>query len=311
MPRRDPPLPAVFDGPLGQHLQGLRVRVVGLVHVHVDVGVVVAGDLEGEGDMPGAVPPVLLVERHPAHQVGTGLHRPPHQVVGALVLEDAFLREGDDLDVRDVAGAPARLEHAFERAQTADAVHVHMGAQARHAVGDGGADRPRRTRGDLVHPIGPLALPDDFDRLVEGPRQVGARAVVDLRLVEVDVRLQEAWHAEAPARVDGLVGPRRAGLGRGDEASVLHQEVARCRFGPDARVRDRQIDPVVRHRPPRLLAGPRGRDGSSTAAGAPGRPACRCAWARAPQGCILALRSLNRKDRPCSPPAPPWCSSWR
>ena len=112
----DPPLPAVFHGLLGQHLQRLGMRVVGLVHVHVDIGVVVRRHLEGERDVPGAVGRRILVEGHAADQIGAHLHRLPHQIVGALVLEDALLREGDDLYVRDVAGALARLQHAFERA---------------------------------------------------------------------------------------------------------------------------------------------------------------------------------------------------
>ena len=64
-----PALPAVPDRQFGKHFQRSRRRIVGLVDMHVDVGVEFPGDVEGNLDMPPAVRRRHFVEGHAAHDI--------------------------------------------------------------------------------------------------------------------------------------------------------------------------------------------------------------------------------------------------
>ena len=71
--------------------------------------------------------------RDAAHHIGAQFHGAGHQLAAALVRLDAFLREGDDLQVNQVAGFFTDFKHRLERAQRRVG-DVDMGAHVLNAM---------------------------------------------------------------------------------------------------------------------------------------------------------------------------------
>lgn len=121
-------------------------------------------------------------------------------------MDDALLREGDDLDVDDVLILLPQRHDALEGTQAADRVHVDMGADREGAVFDRLEHHVLRTGDDILDGVDALLVPEDLDRFLEGPAHVGAHHVEDVHLVEVDVRIDERRRHEAAGCVDRPVG---------------------------------------------------------------------------------------------------------
>ena len=132
-----PPLPATADGQFRHDFQGARRRIVGLVDMHVDIGVELAGDVEHDFDVPAAILWRGFVERHAADHVDAEPHHLPHQRFGSRRFDDAFLRKRNDLDIDQIAKALAGADHAFGRTGAPDRIDVDMAPQPRHAIFDG------------------------------------------------------------------------------------------------------------------------------------------------------------------------------
>ncbi len=130
----DPALPAIGDGQFGDDFQRARLGIVGLVDMHVDVGIELPGDVEHDLDMPPAVPRRGLVERHAADDIDAKFHHLAHQRLGAGRFDDAFLRKGDDLNLHQIAKPLAGADQAFGRAGAADRIDIDMGAQPGNPV---------------------------------------------------------------------------------------------------------------------------------------------------------------------------------
>ncbi|MNF96663.1 hypothetical protein D3C84_794590 [compost metagenome] len=106
----DPGAHAAHPRLFGQHLEKARVRVVGLVAMHIHQAASALGQVHEEFDRADALLAGVLEMRNAADHVGAQRHRLFHQRAPIGVGLDAFLGEGDDLQVDQVAGFLAHLE---------------------------------------------------------------------------------------------------------------------------------------------------------------------------------------------------------
>ena len=161
-----------------------------------------------------------------------------HDVSG----HDAALREGDELNVDPVAISLAHLQHRFEIGETDVVVDIDMAARSRAAVGD---QRPnKRGRADFDregHLMARDALGGDALAHAASLDMRQARRA-PMRLVEMDVAVDERGQEELSAEIDAL--PRRCGagrMGRDDQAvrdfNVREISVGQARVGQDHQMR--------------------------------------------------------------------------
>jgi len=90
-PSRDPCRTAFDASRSADHFKCPVKGIIRLIDVHVDVGVVLLGEIETEFDMCATVIRVILVRWHPADDVASHLHRFFHQHVTAWILQDTPL----------------------------------------------------------------------------------------------------------------------------------------------------------------------------------------------------------------------------
>ena len=156
VPDRDPVLPAAALGLRHHHREGAHRAVVGLVDVHVDVGVVALRRARSRAARARAASSSVRSQcGMPPTTSAPRLHRLGHQVGRAGVAQQMpSCGNAIDLHLGDVGAVPRGGEHALERHQPADRVDVDVGAQpggaGQHRCLDHGAwragVRPRRCR---------------------------------------------------------------------------------------------------------------------------------------------------------------------
>ena len=205
VPDGDPALPAAALGLRHHHREGAHRAVVGLVDVHVDVGVVASGELEAQ---PHVLPLRVLgglPVRHATHDGRATLHRLGHQLGRAGVAEQPLLRERDDLHLGDVGAVPRGREDALERHQPADRVDVHVGAEPGRAGQHGCLDHGGGAPAYVLDGVGALGRVDGVDRPAQRAVVLG-QLVADQHLVEVDVGVHVRREQQAAGSVDLLVG---------------------------------------------------------------------------------------------------------
>ncbi len=165
---------------------------------------------------------VLVANR--ANDFAAQRHRLAHQRQGAGLLDDALLREGDDLGAHAGAHLLAGCEHALDAAQAQQRVDLGVEAHARRTE----AEAPtQQTQGAFAHGLGGdgrLSRPHVTNRLrdVAGLGAVGVEGLVGMQM-----RIREARRDEAHSRVEHLMAERRNdadGLD-GRDGAVLNQNV--------------------------------------------------------------------------------------
>ena len=97
-----------------------ELAIVGVVHQHVDVEIVLHRHAEADIDMLACFLVGVFVPGQAADDVAAFLYRLFHQFGGAGVANDSFLREGDHLDAAVVFHFLAREQQAARSAQSAD-----------------------------------------------------------------------------------------------------------------------------------------------------------------------------------------------
>ena len=216
----DPPLvPEPFGEPAD--VVDVQLVVVGAeVEVHVDVHVELARHLEHPVNLPLRVGVrVGGGTDHPAPPLQT-LH---HELVGAGVVEQPFLREHADLEIDGPPVLVDERQDPLQAPQSDDRVHLEVGTHVGGAVAQALLEGPDRTFAAVLGGELLLDLRDLLDRFFEiaAPRLA---ALEDARLVEVNVGLDEAGADEASADVQDL-RVRRDVRFHGRDPAVLDADV--------------------------------------------------------------------------------------
>ncbi len=218
------------------------------VHGHVEA----LRELEDEVDVAPGVVPARLVVRAAADDRGAHPQRLLHELERARRLDDPLLRERDGLEVEQVAVLLAQHEGGLDAEQPLDRVDVGVRADGHRPVGDRHVEDGAGALEDVVAVLLGLELAGEADRLGQRP-VAGGLAAVQQRLVEVQVRLDEARQHRPAVGVDHLAGlGLDARLDRGD-ALALDPDVDRRAVVPHAGVGDQQV-----HRLSSLYPGCRG-----------------------------------------------------
>ena len=194
----DPPLHAVGDGGLGQHLQRLELGAVHVVGVHLHAHVELGGEIEERLDVRALVCDGGLHLRQPADRRSTHGKRLAQQSRRLRVRHDPFLWEGHEGHVDHAGEAVARPHHALEGDQLGREVHVDLRMQAADTVRRGepeGGARP------LLH-VGDGEVNLDLAGAVEGLlRPARAEQVAAQHLVDVEMGIDEGGRDQPAARV--------------------------------------------------------------------------------------------------------------
>ncbi len=140
-----------------------------------------------------------------------------HQLVGAGIVEEAFLREHADLQVDRPGIFLDQRQHAFEAAQPDARIDFKMRAHMRRALQDRLFQRARGAGMDVLGREAGLGFGSFGDRFVE-IALLRLDPIEDAGLVEMDVGLDKAGRHQPPAEIDGLCLGRQTGLDRGDAA---------------------------------------------------------------------------------------------
>ena len=228
--------PAAVAETVRQRADVVEVQRLGVgpeIQVHVDVDVELPRHLEDAVDL--AVGVAVRIRRRADHRAALS-ERLDHELVGARVVEQPFLRKDADLDVDGPLVLLDQGQHAFEAPQADDRVDLQLGAHVGGAVQDAFLERLLPA---LVDVLRRERLLDPGD-LADGLLQIAAlrsAAIEDAGLVQMDMGLDEARGDQPAAGVDLLAPGREAGLDGGD-AAALDADVHR---GPIRTV----IDPGV------------------------------------------------------------------
>ena len=116
-------------------------------------------------------------------------------------LQDPLLGEGAHLEVEAVGVLPAQREHRLDAPEAHDRIDLHVTAHRRRAERGGAVEEPPGAGLDVLDGEGPLGLGGDADGFRERAL-LARRALEEIRLVQVDVRIDEARHDEAPLAVE-------------------------------------------------------------------------------------------------------------
>ena len=185
----DAAAPFVF---LGEIADQQRVEMLGrraAVDMHVDVGIELARQLEDAMDLGGAV---AVVAGRRSDDPRAVLQRLDHQLVGAGIVGQAFLRHDAELDVdRPLVLVDQRLD-ALEAAHPDLGIDFAMGAHAGGAVADALLDGGRRPLEHILDGHRVLDRRHALHREVRHALGVVFAAAEDAGLVEMDVGVDEA-----------------------------------------------------------------------------------------------------------------------
>src|SRR6266566_1997058 len=111
---RDAPVVALAHRLHGQVLQRTAHGIVRVVNQHVDVLVVLLGELKTPIDMCSCVLVEHLEPGQATYDTGAHAHRLLHQEVSPRVSNESFLWKSDYLDMDNVAPAFPQCQEAFE-----------------------------------------------------------------------------------------------------------------------------------------------------------------------------------------------------
>ena len=175
------------------------VRRVAEVEMHVDIDVVFARQLEHAADLAGAIG---VIAGRSADDLCAAPQAIDHQLLGAGIVGQAFLRKYAQLDVdRPFIFVNQRL-HAFKTAHADAGIDLHMGPHARRAMRDAVLQRLACAGVNVLYRECLLGGGDTLDG-VRAALDLGRAAIDDARLVEMNMRLDQPAAAQASRGVIG------------------------------------------------------------------------------------------------------------
>jgi len=184
------------------HLMDVEVIGGGAdVEMHVDVDVELAPELEDALDLRR---PVGIVARRAADHLSAALEPLDHQLVGAGIIGQPFLREHADFEVDRPFVFIDQRGYGLEAAHADARVDLDLRAHAGRPVQDAFFQRVGGARVDVLDRPGLLHRRDALDR-IDLARLLGRASLDDARLIEMDVGLDQSAAAEASL---GIVGGR-------------------------------------------------------------------------------------------------------
>ncbi|MNG92065.1 hypothetical protein D3C79_509840 [compost metagenome] len=200
----------------GQHFEKARLRVVGLVAMHVHQAAGTLGQVHQELDRRHALVAGVLKMRDAANHVGADGHRFSHQRPAVGVRLDTLLGEGDDLQVEQVAHFVTHFDHGFQRRQ-GGVGDIDMGTYMLDAMVHQHADGLFRAVLDVVMGGDRLALGPALDAFEQGAAHVPARLAGGQRGVQVNVRFDEGRHHQVLPGIQVIGSARRHPFGLGHD----------------------------------------------------------------------------------------------
>ncbi|MCY1414713.1 hypothetical protein D9M71_301720 [compost metagenome] len=185
---------------LGQHLEKARVRIVGLVAMHIHQATAALGQVHEELHGTDALLAGVFKVRDTADHVGAEADRLFHQLATFGEGFDAFLREGDDLHVQQMTVLLAQFEHGLQGGEAGIGhvdVRAHMldAMRDQHLQGAAGA-LPGVLGGDAGLAFGPA-----FDAFEQRAAHVPARLAGGQHGIQMDMRLDEGRHHQIAAGI--------------------------------------------------------------------------------------------------------------
>ena len=202
----DPAFPTPLDGLVRHHFQGAVEGVVGLIHMHVDIRIVLFRNVKAQLHMGQAIRRGFFIGRHTAHDGAAVFHGLVHQLIAAGVLDNALLGEGDDLDVHHILKLFLQLGNAAQGLESADGVHIHMGAHEQGAVFQGLVHHVAGALQHVLVGIGLFLVPNDLNGFLQGAGFIFAHHVEDVHLIQMDVGIDEGRGHQCAPRVDDAIG---------------------------------------------------------------------------------------------------------
>ena len=148
------------------HVQVLRL--VGEIGVEVGVHAEGGGEREHDADVLEAV---AVVVRATADQVGAHGEGPAQEALGAGRLDDAFLREGADLQIQRRCVLVAQRQDGLHPGQPHDGIHLDVRAHRRRPGPHGEVEHAAGPRPDIVHGERLLGLGAQLQRLRQRARR--------------------------------------------------------------------------------------------------------------------------------------------
>lgn len=192
--------------------------------MHVDRHAELAGEPEYEVHVPLTRGQIDFVVGATADDVGPPAQRLPEHLQCAGRIQDPFLGEGHDLEVDQSAVLLAELQEHLDSEEADDRVDVGVRTDRRRAVADRLIEHPPDPGADGVPGEAPLELPGDRDRTGQGAVEVRLLLVQE-RLVEVQVRLDETGYHHAAIAVDRVVRPMGEVGRHRDDAALVYRDV--------------------------------------------------------------------------------------
>ncbi len=225
MTGRHPAVKSLAHRLQGEIFETARVRVVGIVDQHVDVEIVLLGEIEADIDVLPGFRVAVLVPGQAANHVAALFERLVEEFRGARIAHDAFLREGDDLDVAKTGVFLAHEQQSLGGAQSADRSDVGEQSEEGRSIPDPGLDHAPGAPRHLLRVVFALEVVGDLDRFRQRARDVRPHHFAEQGLVGMQMQVDEAGDDQVARRVDRL-GRRRREIGSdGRDASLLDADV--------------------------------------------------------------------------------------
>ena len=172
--------------------------------MHINLSVVLFGNVKTELYMRKAVGRAVFIGGHTTHNVGSGLHSLPHQLVTARILDNTLLRKGHDLNVDDVLIFFTQRKNAFKRTQATDCINVNVRANGERSVFNRLFNYVLAARDNIVDGVDALLVPQDFNRFFERAAFVWPDNIKYIDLIEMDMWIDQRRCGQFSARVDDL-----------------------------------------------------------------------------------------------------------
>ena len=104
--------------------------------MHINIGIVFFGDVKAQLDMCAAVVRAVFVSGHTAYYIAAHLHGLPHQLIGAGILHNAFLRESNGLHIHYALILVFQGQYALGGLQAGDGIHINVGTNIQYTILD-------------------------------------------------------------------------------------------------------------------------------------------------------------------------------
>ena len=238
----DPPLHAGGNRALGDVAKLGRAGLPAVVQMNVDSFSESLG--QAEDDVELAFDVAVEARRvQTANEVGAGPQRRGHEVRRPILRHDAALREGDELNVDPVAISLAHLQHGFEIGETDVVVDVDVAPRARGSVGDQRANEGGCAGFDRKRDLAALDALGGDALAHAASLDMGQARRAPMRLVEMDVAVDERRQEELSGEIDALAGLSRGArrMRRDDKAvgdfHVGETSVRKARVGQNHQTR--------------------------------------------------------------------------